>query len=97
MKNTLSIPALRKDGGHATGRQYDAHVLRDLDWKAPTRPCQHPSCAAAAAVAAAAAAAATAAVAAATAAAALFVVSYSFVLYSYSFFVNQILPNVTTG
>ena len=51
-------------------RRYDAHVLRDMDRKAPARPRQHLSCAAAAA-------AATAAAAAATAAASWFDVSYS--------------------
>ena len=45
---------LRKDG-HATGSRYDAHVLSDLDRKAPARPRQHPSCAVAADAAATAA------------------------------------------
>ena len=31
MKNTFSIPALRKYEGHATGNRYDAQVIRDPD------------------------------------------------------------------
>ena len=67
---------LRKGGGHATGSRYDAHVLRDLDWKAPARPRQHPSCTAMLLLLLVLLAAASSA----TAAAALLVVSYSFVL-----------------